>query len=109
MADSLSNSPWDGSASRWPDAASFAESCLINENTGPKAGWTKDKCHLPIREPSGAYNRAAMGAAAAALAGARGGGMSIPASAKKTAARKLISLYNRFNLDIPPSLKNMAM
>lgn len=108
MADSLSSAPWDGSASRWPDAASFAESCLINENTGPKATWTKDKCHLPIREPGGAYNRAAMGAAAAALAGGRGGVQVSPAE-KKRAARKLASLYRRFKLPVPDSLARMAV
>lgn len=108
MADNLSNAPWDGDASRWPDAASYCQSCLVdlNDGSGEK---TKDQCHLPVKEPSGAYNRAALGAAAAALAGARGGGMSIPASAKKSAARKLISLYTRFKLDVPPSLKNLAM
>lgn len=108
MADSLSNSPWDGSASRWDTPESYCSSCLLdlNDGSGKK---TKSACHLPVKEPSGSYNRAALGAAAAALAGARGGGMSIPASAKKSAARKLIGLYNRFKLDVPPSLKNLAM
>ena len=109
MADSLSSRPWDGSASRWPDAASYAESCLVNMNTGPRAEWTKDKCHLPVREPGGAYNRAALGAAAAALAGGRGGGVQIPPAEKKKAARKLRDLYRRFQLDVPDSLQKMAM
>ena len=108
MADSLSSAPWDGSASRWDTPESYCSSCLVdlNDGSGPKV---KGNCHLPVKEPRGAYNRAALGAAAAALAGARGGGMSIPAAAKKSAARKLISLYNRFKLDVPPSLKNLAM
>ncbi|HET8908116.1 MAG TPA: hypothetical protein VFN11_14250 [Ktedonobacterales bacterium] len=107
MADSLSSAPWDGSASNYPDAAAYCDACLVdlNDGSGPKV---KGNCHLPVKTPSGAYNRAALGAAAAALAGARGGGMSIPSSAKKAAARKLVSLYNRFKLDIPPSLRNMA-
>lgn len=110
MADNLSSRPWDGSASRWPDTASYAASCLINDNTGPRASWTKDKCHLPVKEPgSGDYNRAALGAAAAALAGARGNGMSIPPAAKKAAARKLVSIYRRFKLPIPDSLQKMAL
>ena len=108
MADQLSSASWDGSASRWDTPESYCSSCLLdlNEGSGDKV---KSNCHLPVKEPSGAYNRAALGAAAAALAGARGGGMSIPASAKKSAARKLISLYHRFKLDVPPSLKNLAM
>lgn len=109
MADSsnLSTSPWDGSASNYDTPEAYCSACLVdlNDGSGPK---TKSACHLPVKTPDGAYNRAALGAAAAALAGARGGGMSIPTSAKKAAARKLIGLYNRFNLDIPPSLKNMA-
>ena len=107
MADSLSSKPWDGSASRWDTPESYCSSCLVdlNDGSGPKV---KGNCHLPVKEPSGSYNRAALGAAAAALAGARGGGMSIPSSAKKAAARKLVSLYNRFKLDVPPSLRNMA-
>ena len=110
MADSnsLSSAPWDGSASNYDSPEAYCSACLLdlNDGSGKK---TKDACHLPVKTPDGAYNRAALGAAAAALAGARGGGMSIPASAKKSAARKLISLYTRFKLDIPPSLKNMAM
>ena len=108
MADSLSSAPWDGSASRWSTAAAYAESCLVNLNTGPKENWTKDKCHLPVREPSCAVNRAAMGAAAAALAGGRGGGVQLPPAAKKAAARKLAALYRRFQLDMPDSLMMMA-
>lgn len=107
MADQLSGASWDGSASRWDTPESYCSSCLVDLNSG-SGKKTKDACHLPVKEPGGAYNRAALGAAAAALAGARGGGMSVPASAKKSAARKLVSLYNRFKLDVPPSLRNMA-
>ena len=108
MADSLSSKPWDGNAARWPDAASYCESCLVdlNDGNGPKK---KELCHLPVREPGGALNRAGMGAAAAALAGARGNGMTIPAAAKKAAAKKLRDLYRRCNLDVPPMLQKMAM
>jgi len=105
MADSLSSAPWDGAASRFTPQQ-WRASCLVD--TGDGASDAKSRYKLPVREPGGAYNRAALGAAAAALAGARGGSMNIPASAKKSAARKLVSLYNRFNLPIPPSLKSMA-
>ena len=104
MADSLSSKPWDGSASRWPDADAYCSACLVdlNDGDGPK---TKDACHLPVKEPgSGAYNRAALGAAAARL-----GGTKIAPAAKKAAARKLVSLYRRFKLDIPDSLSRMAL
>ena len=108
MADSLSSAPWDGSASRWPNARSYCDSCLVDLNEGDGEP-TKSACHLPVREPSGAYNRAALGAAASALAGGRGGGVKIPPAAKKSAARKLLGLYRRFQLDAPDSLKTLAM
>ncbi len=98
--------PWDGSASRWPDAQKMAESCLINQNTGNPKNWKKDACKMPIKEPSGEYNVNAIHAAAAALAGGRGGVQASPAE-KKAAAKKLASLYARMHEDPPPSLKRM--
>jgi len=106
MADSLSSAPWDGDASRFTPQQ-WRDSCLVD--TGEGAPDAKSRYKLPVREPGGAYNRAALGAAAAALAGARGSGMNIPASAKKSAARKLVTLYNRFKLDVPPMLQRMAV
>ncbi len=110
MADSnsLSSAPWDGAASNYDSTEAYCEACLVdlNDGSGPKV---KGQCHLPVKTSSGAYNRAALGAAAAALAGGRGGGVQIPPAAKKAAAKKLAALYRRFNLDVPDSLKNMAM
>jgi hypothetical protein len=94
--------PWDGSASRWPDTASYCKSCLIDEN---EAGQDKvqSKCHLPVKEPNGDINKNALGAAAARL----GQTKTSPAN-KKAAARKLRALYNQANMPVPDSLKNMA-
>lgn len=108
MADNLSNKPWDGSASNYADAGAYCDASLVNTNDGPRSTWTKSNCHLPVQEPGGAYNRAAMGAASAALAGARGNGVALTPALKKKAAKKLAGLYTRFNLPIPDSLKNMA-
>jgi Escherichia/Staphylococcus phage prohead protease len=47
--------PWDGSASRWPDAAAYCASCVIDDNP-PGAEKSKALCHLPIKEPDGTYN-----------------------------------------------------
>ena len=105
MADSLSSAPWDGSASRFTPEQ-WRASCLADTGVGDPA--SKDRYKLPVREPSGAVNRAAMGAAAAALAGGRGGGVQLPAAAKKAAARKLAALYRRFDLPVPDSLAMMA-
>ena len=108
MADSLSSAPWDGSASNYDTPEAYCSACLVDLNDGGGEK-TKSACHLPVREPGGAYNRAALGAAAAALAGGRGGGVQISPAAKKAAARKLASLYRRFKLDVPDSLQKMAM
>ena len=99
--------PWDGSAARFKDAAEYCRACLVNENTGPSENWTKDKCHLPVREPGGAVNVNGLHAAAAALAGARGG-VKIPPAEKAKAARKLRGLYRQAGEDIPDSLRNMG-
>lgn len=109
MADSsnsLSSAPWDGSASRFTPEQ-WRASCLAD--TGEGSPDSKDRYKLPVREPGGAVNRAAMGAAAAALAGGRGNGVQLPPAVKKAAARKLAALYRRFDLDVPSSLKSMAM
>lgn len=103
----FTNKPWNGNAARWPDAASYADSCLINTNSGPRSQWTKGACNLPIREPNGDYNVNAIHSAVAVLAGGMGGVHAAPA-AKKAAATKLKALYARLGEDLPQSLKNLA-
>lgn len=98
--------PWDGSASRYPSTEAYCAACAIDLNE-PGAKKTQDNCKLPYKEPGGAINKNALGAAAAALAGARGG-VQAPAAAKKAAARKLRAAYGEVKMDVPDSLKNMA-
>ena len=104
---SITNKPWDGSASRWPTAAAYAKACLINLNDGPSANWVKAKCLLPVYEPDGALNSNGVHSAASVLSGGMGG-VKAPPDAKKAAARKLVRLYGQLNDPVPPSLKNMA-
>ena len=99
---------WDGSASRWPDTASYCDSCAINTNTGERADWTQDGCKLPYKEPNGNINTNALGSAAAALAGARGGLKGVSPADKKKAAKALMRGYSDAQMDPPPSLKSMA-
>lgn len=124
MSDEISNKPWTGNAADYDDAADWCNACLIDENP---AGQPKIKglCKLPVYEVSpndpkggpkgdnpqhevGALNVNAVHAAAAALAGGRGGVQASPAS-KKKAARKLLTLYARIKQPAPPSIKQMAM
>jgi hypothetical protein len=102
----VTDKPWDGSASRWPDAKSYAASCLIVRKH--EGELTKDDCALPIKEPGGDINSNALSAAAAALAGARGGIKGVSPADKKKAARALMSAYREAKMDPPPSLKNLA-
>lgn len=82
----FTNKPWDGSAARFPDAAAYCRSALIDDNP---AGETKikDKCHLPVREPDGTYN---LNAIRNALA--RVGQTQTSAEAKARARARLQSL-----------------
>ena len=103
----ITDRPWDGSASRWPDTASYCSSCLIDTNPSGEDK-TQDNCKLPIKEPGGDINKNALGAAAGALAGARGGLKNVSPADKKKAARALIRAYGEAKMDVPPSLKSIA-
>lgn len=100
----VTSSPWDGSASRYTPEQ-WKASCLIDTGEGDPD--SKGRYKLPVKEPGGAVNANAVHAAAAALAGGRGGVQASPA-AKKAAARKLVSLYRELKEDVPPSIKSMA-
>lgn len=104
----FSDKPWGQfSESDYRDAGQFCDACLINLNDGPRDKWTKANCKLPVKEPGGAYNRNGIHAAAAALAGARGG-VQAPPEAKRRAARALIRLYRQMDEEPPESLRRIA-
>lgn len=103
----FSNKPWGSIAeSDYRDAEQFCAACLIDLNE-PGQEKVKAKCKLPVKEPGGAYNRNAIHAAAAALAGARGG-VDAPPEEKRKAARRLIRLYREMDEEPPESLRRMA-
>ncbi len=87
----FSTEPWDGSPGRWPDAASYCRSSLVDNNgSGEK---TKDQCHFPVKAPgSDAYNVNAL----RAVVGGRGAQAKFPgAEAARARARSLLAEYNR--------------
>jgi len=89
------------------EAGAFCQCCLIDENESGKEK-VKAKCKLPVRStPGGPVNINAMHAAAAALAGARGG-VSASSESKGKAARKLVRLYAEAGEGAPDSLQRMA-
>ena len=82
--------PWDGSASRFADAAAYCRACLIDDNPAG-AEKTQEKCHLPIREPDGDVN---INAVRNALA--RVNQVQTSPEKKATARRRLEQLMSQF-------------
>lgn len=105
----VSEKPWSSvSESDYADAGALCAASLINLNDGPRSDWTKGNCKLRVREPGGAVNRAGAHAAAAVLAGARGG-VDAPPEAKRAAARALLSIYrNQLKEEPPESLVRLG-
>lgn len=62
----LSNKPWSGAASNYKDTAAYCAACLIDDNE-PGQPKVQSKCHLPIKEPGGDINAAAVRNAMARL------------------------------------------
>lgn len=109
----VSDRPWsDIAASDYADAVDYANSCLINNNTGPQANWTKDAAKLPVREPAamgGKLNRNGCHAAASVLAGGMGGLKGVSPDDKRRAAQLLVRYYKLWLKETPPpSLKQLA-
>jgi hypothetical protein len=102
----ISDKPWNGSPSNYTSAEAYCKACLIDENPSGQRK-VKGNCSLPVYDPSGALNRNAVHAAAAALVGARGGVQAKPSS-KRAAARKLISLYRQLKEQAPDALRRLA-
>jgi HK97 family phage prohead protease len=98
----VTKKPWDGSAARFSDDE-YENSCLIDRGGDAPV---KERCSLPVLEPNGDVNANALGAAAAALAGARGGLVS--SEQKSSAARKLRRYYSQAGMEPPASLMAMA-
>lgn len=105
------DTPWDGSAGQWPDGASYCAASLIDVNAGRQK--IKDLCFLPYKEPDGKTNVRGV----LACAGGRGitrvqkpDGVDASkwASAKRSAARQLISLYRRMRREPPEAVVRIA-
>ncbi len=103
----ISNRPWGQfSEADYDTPASFCGASLIDMNPSGEEK-TKAMCKLPVREPNGDLNRNGVHAAAAALAGGRGG-VQAPPEMKRRAARKLIRLYSELDEDPPESIRRLA-
>lgn len=101
----ISDKPWSRFSESDYDLDQWYEACLIKP---PKSEYTaKSQAKLPVREPDGTLNRNAVHAAAAALAGARGG-VQASRDDKRRAARALLRLYAELEEEPPESIKRIA-
>lgn len=90
----LSTKPWDPKPADYTIAA-WRNSCLIWDGPDDQVG----SGSLPVKEPDGTVNKAALAAAAGRL------GQTDASDADKTAAaRKLMSFYAQAKMKSPPSL-----
>jgi hypothetical protein len=78
--------------------------CLIHIHDGEPT--SKSQCKLPVKTPDGALNRNGVHAAAAALAGARGGLKGVSADQKKKAGNALKRYYAQLDETPPESLSH---
>ena len=102
---SISNKPWSKFQESDYTLEQWHRACLIHQHEGEMT--SKAQCKLPVREPDGTINRNGVHAAAAALAGARGGVKATPEE-KRRAARALLRLYRELEEEPPESIKRLA-
>lgn len=91
----------DYSVSQWHNA------CLVHNHTGPPT--SKNQCKLPVKTPNGAVNSNGVQAAAAALAGARGGVKDISQDQRASAITALKGHYKDMGKELPPSLQHSSV
>lgn len=101
----VSERPWSQFSQADYTLAQWHRACLIHLHDGPPAA--KNQCKLPVREPDGTLNRNGVHAAAAVLAGARGG-VQAPPDQKRRAARALVRLYRDLEEEPPESIRRLA-
>lgn len=97
----VSEKPWSDYSEADYTPEQWHAACLIHQHEG--APTAKSQCKLPVRTPNGTLNRNGVHAAAAALAGARGGVDATPAE-KSAAARAIVRLYGQLDEKAPPSM-----
>jgi len=102
----ISERAWGGFSEADYTPAQFCAGVLIDLNP-PGQDKVKALCKLPVLEPGGALNRNGVHAAAAVLAGGRGG-VQAPPAAKRAAARKLLARYGELQEDPPESIRQLA-
>jgi len=98
----VSEQPWSDYTKADYSVEQWHAACLIHVHEG--APTSKSECKLPVKTPNGALNRNGVHAAAAALAGARGGLKGVSADQKSKAAGALRRYYSQLDETPPESL-----
>ena len=98
----ISETPWSNFTKADYTPEQWHSACLIHTHEG--APTSKSECKLPVKTPDGVLNRHGVYAAAAALAGARGGLKGVSAEQKQKAASALRRYYTQLDEDPPESL-----
>lgn len=97
----VSEKPWSDYTSSDYSIDQWHKACLIHQHEGSPT--SKGQCKIPVRTPNGALNRNGIHAAAAALAGARGG-VNASSEDKKKASNALLRYYRELDEKPPSSL-----
>jgi hypothetical protein len=98
----ISMKPWSEYTKADYTADQWHRACLIHQHPADDHT-SKNQCKLPVRTPNGAINKNGVHAAAAALAGARGG-VDATSEQKASARTALVRLYEQLGEDPPPGL-----
>jgi len=98
----LSEEPWSKFTKADYTPEQWHAACLIHTHEGEPT--SKSECKLPVKTPDGALNRNGVHAAAAALAGARGGLKGVSDDQKKKAGAALKRYYAQLDEEPPESL-----
>jgi hypothetical protein len=97
----ISTTPWSNYTEADYNLDQWHKACLIHQHTGPPT--SKTQCKLPVRTPDGVLNRNGVFAAAAAMAGARGGVNATPDELAK-AKTAIAGFYRQLNAKLPASI-----
>lgn len=111
IVSEVSDRPWSGiTSASYASAAEYCAACLVDENEHGSTH-SKARCKLPVYEPrslGGRLNRNAVHAAANRLVREHGGGVEMPAAAKRRVAEQLLDLYGVIGDPPPRSLRQLA-
>jgi hypothetical protein len=98
----ISETPWSAYSKSDYTLEQWHAACLIHIHDGEVT--SKSECKLPVKTPDGVLNRNGVHAAAAALAGARGGLKNVSKEQREKAAAALRRYYSQLDEDPPESL-----